>query len=230
MGLFEKELEGLEGTERRKAYKRLHTAMKRTEGKKTECNRCKVKVRMEPTQKQADFLRYLADCSTLLYEFMVNMWKESGSPLNPKNDFWKQCRTAFNKIKKQPEYKLFAMCPSHVLAWVFSELRFSQTRKGGIEGNVMRDWFGLEWAKCHLTHGHIRLVGKKFIEWIKIADDPVIPDGLIKSAKVSFEDGRWYLTFSIDIRMETYEQKKKVLDQRKRAVHAWTCFLFTKEK
>ena len=31
MGLFEKELEGLEGAGRRKVYKRLHMAMKRKE-------------------------------------------------------------------------------------------------------------------------------------------------------------------------------------------------------
>jgi hypothetical protein len=49
MGLFEKELEGLEGADRRKAYKKLHTAMKRAEGKKTDCRHCKVKVRLGPT-------------------------------------------------------------------------------------------------------------------------------------------------------------------------------------
>jgi len=221
MGLFEKELEGLEGADRRKAYKRLHTAMKRAEGKIIDCRHCKVKVRLEPTPEQADFLRYLADCSTILNEFMVNMWKESGSPSNPKENFWKQCKVAFNNIKKQPEFKSFDKCPSLVLAWVFSELRFSQTRKEGIEGNVMRDWFGLEWSKCHLLANQIKLVGMKSLGWIKIADSLVIPKGLIKSAKGSFEDRNWYLTFSIDPNNETSKQNNKAWAQKKRASKAW---------
>jgi len=221
MGLFEKELDGLEGTERRKAYKRLHTAMKRAEGKKTNCRHCKVKVRLEPTPEQADFLRYLANYSTILYEFMVSMWKECGSPPNPKEDFLKQYKVAFNNIKKQPEFKFFTKCPSQVLAWVFSEIRFSQTRKEGIEGNVMRDWFGLEWSKCHLLANQIKLVGMKSLGWIKIADGPIIPKGLIKSAKVSFEDRNWYLTFSIDPSNETSKQNNKAWTQKKRASKAW---------
>jgi hypothetical protein len=221
MGLFEKELEGLEGTERRKAYKRLHTARKRAESKKADCRHCKVKVRLEPTQNQADFLRYLVDCSSQLYEFMVNVWKNCGSPPNSKKDFWKQYKAEFNSIKKQPEFELFAKCPSHVLAWVFNELRFSQTRKGGLEGNMMRDWFGLEWSKCHLLVKQIKLVGMNSLGWIKIADSPIIPNGLIKSAKVSFEDGSWYIIFSIDPRRETKEQKEKAYAQKKRASKAW---------
>jgi len=221
MGLFEKELEGLEGAERRRVYKRLHTAMKRAEGKKTNCRHSKIKVRLEPTPEQADFLRYLADCSTQLYELIVYRWKSSGSPSKQNMDFWKQCRVEFNDLKKQPGLELFAKCPSQILAWVFNEVRFSQTRKEGIEGNVMRDWFGLEWSKCHILLDQIKLIGMKSLGWIKMTDSPVIPKGLIKSAKVSFEDRNWYLTFSIEPINETSEQKNKVRAQKMRAFRSW---------
>ena len=228
MGMFDKELEGLKGEERRKAYNRLHMAMKRAESKKTDSKLCKVKIRLKPTPEQAEFLRYLAACSTLLYEFMVSVWKAHGSPPNPKKDFWKQHRAEFNINKKNPELEFLAKCPSYVFAWVFGELRFSQTRKDGLEGNVMRDWFGLEWSKCHQHKDNIRLVGMVgSLEWIKIADSLEKPDGLIKSARVSFEEGSWYLILSIDPRMETYEQKKKVLAQGRRAFRAWFRYFTT---
>ena len=204
MGKFDKELEGIKDPkERRKEYKRLHTAESRVEGKKTWSNHCEVTKRLEPTPKQVEFLRYYANCSTLLYKLMVAIWKDHGSPPRFKRDFWKQCRAEINFSKERPEYEIFAKCPSYILAWVYNELWLSQTRQGGLEGNVMKDWFGLEWSKSHLHIKDIRIIGMGSSEWIKMPDGPVKPDGVVKSAKVFLKDENWYITFSIDPRVPT---------------------------
>jgi len=91
----------------------------------------------------------------------------------------------------------------------------------------MKDRFGLEWSKCHLVVKHIRLVGMGSYEWIKIADCPVNTDGVIKSAKVFFKDENWYITFSIDPRVEIpmtdtdRNKNEKAWAQKKRASAAW---------
>ena len=227
MGMFDKELEGLEGRERQKERKRLHMEMSRAKGEKTENKLCKVTVRLEPTLKQGEFLRYYADCSTWLYELMVNVWKDHGSPPRFKRDFWKQCRAEIGFSKERPEYEMFAKCPSYILAWVYNELWLSQTRQGGLEGNVMKDWFGLEWSKSHLHIKDIRIIGMGSSEWIKMPDGPVKPEGIVKSAKVFLKNENWYITFSIDPRVDipiTDSDKKKNIDayeQKQRASNAW---------
>ena len=90
MGMFDEELAGLEGKERRNAYKRLHIAKKRAVNKTNVNKQCTVKVRLDPSSEQAELLRYFANCSTYLYELMVNIWKDDGSPPKQKKDFWKQ--------------------------------------------------------------------------------------------------------------------------------------------
>ena len=219
MGMFDKELEGLEGKERQKERKRLHIKKSRAESEKTGSKRCKVTVLLEPTPKQGEYLRYYADCSTWLYEFMVNVWKNGGSPPKPKTDFWNPHRADF--FRKRQEIANLTKCPSCIFTWVFNELRFSSTRKGGLESNVMKDRFGLEWSNCHLVVKHIWLTGMASSEWIEIVDSSAIPRGLVKSAKVFYKDECWYITFSIDPRIETSEQNIAAWDQRKSASAAW---------
>lgn len=131
MGMFDKELEGLKGDERTRKRKRLHMAKTRA-GKKTEVKRYKIKVRLEPSSKQAEFLRYFADCSTRLYGLMVNMWKEHGSPPKQKEDIWKQFRAVFNIMKKLPEFEVFS--PSFQVVFHLGYSMSLDTRKHVREG------------------------------------------------------------------------------------------------